>query len=286
MQAAPPPLEDFRAEIDRVDRAMVELLIERTEIVRRIGEIKADRRNGRLALRPGREARILRRLMDTAGERFPHDVLVRIWRELMAALTRLQTPHAVFVHAPDRGLATWDLARDQFGSLTPMHRVESAGQAVRAVGDDAAAVAVLPLPDDEDSWWSSLISDRHDRLRVFARLPFVTAAPAEVEEAQALAIGRVEPEPSEDDLTLLSIEADLSRARLRDLLAGAGLDPGWLAVRRPPGEGPALHLVEVAGFVPDGDDRLGRLRDAARREVLRIAPLGGYPRPLRAAPGP
>lgn len=258
------------------------MLIERAEVVRRIGALKDDRRNDRLALRPAREARILRRLAALAGERFPRPVLVRMWRELLAATLRLQTPMSVAVFASPPELATWDLARDHFGSMTPMTRMESASQALRSVSDGSATVAVLPLPNDDDPWWLALMAQHQDCLRVFARLPFVTAAAGEGEEAHALAIARLEPEPSGDDLALLAIEAEsgVSRARLRNLLTAAGLEPVWLAAWRPGDLAQAVHLVEVDSFVAQGDERVGAVLAAARGEVLRIVPVGGYPRSL------
>jgi chorismate mutase / prephenate dehydratase len=282
MEAAPPPLEDLRTEVDRIDRAILDLLIERTEVVRRIGAVKADRLNDRLAARPAREAMILRRLVAFAGERIPRRVLVRMWRELLAANTRLQTPMSVSVFPGPRGFATWDLARDHFGSTTPMARADSTTQALRSVSDGSATVAVLPLPGDDDAWWLSLTSDQHDRLRVFARLPFVASVAGDGEEASALALGRLEPEPSGEDLALLAIEAEsgVSRGRLRDILLGAGLEPVWLSAWRSSDPPQAVHLVEVGSFVREGDERSAAILGAARGEVLRIVPVGGYPRPL------
>jgi chorismate mutase / prephenate dehydratase len=278
-----PPLDHLRAEIDRIDQQILELLIERSTVVRRIGEVKGDRLDGRPALRPAREAQILRRLAERAGGRFPTAVLVRMWRELVAAHTRLQAPLSVAVFArSEDAQRVWDLARDHFGSATPMIQVDRPMQALRALGDGSATVAVLPLPGDDDSWWVSLMSDQEPRLRVFARLPFVTGGGAEGEEARALAIGQLDLEASGADLTLLAIEAEpgLSRGRLRELLVAAGLEPGWAAAWRPPSPPQALHLVEVDGFVADGDSRIADLRKAARGEILRVVPVGGYARPL------
>ena len=160
-------------------------------------------------MRPAREAEILRRLAALAGGRSRAPVLVRMWRELIAATTRLQTPLsvAVFTDAP-QGFHIWDLARDHFGSVTPMVRVDSGRQALRSVSDGSATVAVLPLPNDEDPWWLALIADHHDRMRVFARLPFVADGGGEGDEPSALALGPLELEPSGDDLALLAIEAE------------------------------------------------------------------------------
>ncbi len=275
-------MEDLRREIDRIDRGLLDLLIERTDVVRSIGEVKGDRTDGRLAMRPAREAVILRHLVAQAGDRFPRQVLVRMWRELLAATTRQQTPVSLAVHVPEGDPVIWDLARDHFGSTTPITRSESAGQAIRAVSDGSATIAVLPLPRDGESWWLALISDQPDRLRAFGRLPFVAASSGD--ETQALALGRLEPEASGDDLALLAIEADagMSRVRLRGLMAEAGLASEWQIAWRLTDPSQAVHLVEVGSLVREGDERLTAVRTAARGEVLRIVAVGGYPRPMPA----
>jgi chorismate mutase / prephenate dehydratase len=280
MDATAPPLEHLRGEIDRIDQEILNLLIERSAIVRRIGDVKGDRLDGRSALRPAREAQILRRLAARASGRFPAPVLVRMWRELIAAQTRLQGSLSVAVFAREGGtLPVWDLARDHFGSATAMVPVDRAIQALRSLADGSATVAVLPLPNDDESWWVSLMSDHDLRLRVFARLPFVSS---HGDELRALAIGQLEVEPSGDDLALLAIEAEpgLSRGRLRDLLGAASLNPGWASTWRPATPASALHLVEVDSFVGDGDARLAEVQEAAQSEVLRAVPLGSYARPL------
>lgn len=287
MDTTAPPLEDLRAEIDKIDREILDLLIQRSEVVRRIGEVKGDLLDGRPALRPAREAQILRRLAERAQGRFPAAVLARVWRELLAAHTRLQAPLSVAVFArPEDALRVWDLARDHFGSTTPMTLVDRPVQALRSLSEGSATVAVLPVPGDDDPWWVSLMSDHDLRLRVFARLPFVTGGGADGDEVKALAIAQLDVEASGDDLTLLAIEAEpgLSRGRLRDLLVAAGLDPSWASTCRPPSPPQALHLVEVSSFVGDGDARIAELRKAARGEVLRVVPLGGYARPLSPDP--
>jgi chorismate mutase / prephenate dehydratase len=102
----------------------------------------------------------------------------------------------------------------------------------------------------------------------------------------AFVVGRLEETPSGDDVTLLAIEAvaDLSRARLKELLLAVGLDPRWLAVWREPGTAQALHLVEVDGYLDDGEARLGAALAASRNELLRLLRVGVYARPLPPAP--
>ena len=117
MSVTEPSLDALRRDIDRIDDALHDLLMQRCEVVERIAEVKG---TGPAFMRPGREATILRRLVDRHAGRFPVPVLIRIWREMLAAFTLLQGPFAVAVHAPEDERGLWDMARDMYGSSTPM----------------------------------------------------------------------------------------------------------------------------------------------------------------------
>lgn len=281
MTKVAPTLADLRSEIDRIDSAIAELLVHRHEIVGRIGAIKA---GSAAPVRPGREAEVLRRLIhETAGKLAP-DAIVQVWREVFAAATRAQGPFAIAVCAPTGERDLWDLARAHFGAATTTLRVDRPAQAIRALGEDAAQIAVLPPPGDDTLWWTGLI-EAQPRLHVIARLPFAALDAADGgSTAEAFAVARVEPDPSRDDLSLLAMEATAgtSRGRLRDLLAGVGLEASWRAVARPSVDSSdAIHLVEVSGFIEDGDDRLDRLCRDHVREIHRLVRLGAYARPMR-----
>src|SRR6185437_8636585 len=125
-------LEDLRRRIDEIDDRLQDLLIERIEIVSRVG---AHKRNsgGVAAHQPAREAAIIRRLLARNRGAFPPAGLVRMWRELLAATTRLQGAFAVAVYSPAEMPGFWDLARDHYGSHTTMQAYRSIGQVIRAV---------------------------------------------------------------------------------------------------------------------------------------------------------
>jgi chorismate mutase len=273
-----PELARLRAEIDRIDDHLVDLLVERLAVVERIAAAKGDRERGRLAMRPAREAAILRRLVARAGGRFPAAPLVRMWRELLAATTAVQTPLAITVWAPPGAEGVWDVARDHLGSATPAERAASPGRALRRAVEAGAGIAVLPLPDDGQDWWAELLEPSNRTLAVIARLPFVPGpGPA------ALALAALEPEPSGTDCALVVLEADAatSRARLAEALGRGGLGPRWLAVARR--SATALHLVEVDGFHARGAPFAAQLLGPLGSQVLGATVLGAYPRPLSAA---
>ena len=92
--AGPTDLAALRAELDRIDDALHDLLIRRADVVARVAATKP---NGTLALRPGREAAIIRRLLARHTGHLPPQALVRLWRELLAATTAMQGPFVVAV---------------------------------------------------------------------------------------------------------------------------------------------------------------------------------------------
>ena len=273
-------LAELRREVDRIDGTMVDLLVERLRIVREIAATKRQAGNGGPAIRPGREAAMLRRLVER-GRGFPTGTLVRMWRELLAATTRAQAPLAVAACAPPDRPELWDLARDHFGSTAPIQRAAGGSQALRLLADGAADLAVLPLPAEDEAWWAALPDTQVRPLRVVARLPFAPADPR-LAGWGALVVGTVEPEPSGDDLTLVAVAAPphVGRARLLERMAERGLAARWLATRRAGESEPALHLLELDGFVAGDDPRLAAAADTSREHVLRCVWLGGYARPL------
>jgi chorismate mutase len=269
---AAPELDELRREVDRIDRSILELLAARLRVVTEIAQVKGAG-PGQLALRPAREALIMRRLVDGRAGDFPKAALLRMWRELLGAMTRVQSPLAVAAWLPPGMPELRDMVRDHFGSLAPLLPADGPADALRLAARGTAQVAVLPVPAGEERWWSVLLDGTAGDLRVVSRLPFAPL-PGYPEAVGALVLAPLELEPSGDDLTLLLVEADVGAARLIELLAP--LTPRVLASHREGGT--ARHLVEVAGFLPPDDPRL-----AARGPLSRVAVAGCYARPLAAA---
>jgi chorismate mutase/prephenate dehydratase len=281
MAQKPETLDDLRRRIDALDDALHDLLIERSEVNRRIGAIKAKSRDGGPAWRPGREASVLRRLVARHRGPLPRAALVRIWRELMTAFLRLQSDFSVAVYAgaeTDEG-ACREIARDHFGGLTTIRTNESAHLVLREVGEGRAAIGVLPLPqqDDPQPWWPMLLGPDAETPRVIARLPFVPGALTRT-QTEAFVIGRVPLEPSGRDRSLIVIELveTVSRAALRRQLDAAGLDGIFLQLGVSQGGESTLNLVDVDPTAA----KLDKLAKGLGKRAGPIRSIGGYAVPL------
>lgn len=269
----PGGLPALRAELDSIDDAMHALLIKRAKVVEHVA-----RAGKRGAYRPGREASIVRRLLRQHTGSLPPQAIVRIWRELLAATTSMQGSFTLAVCDPHPGCAYTQLAREQYGALTPLRVHGGAAQAIAELSAGTAAVAVLPMPSETETWWRTALL--HADIHVVARLPFWAPRPEGAPTVQALVVAPFLPDGSEHDRSFIGLELaeDVSRARLTAEVTAAGFAPGMVLLRRERGAGLAHALVEVEGHVATDDKRLDGL--SAQRRALA---LGGYAVPVRIA---
>ncbi len=275
-------LSELRRQIDEIDTAIHELLIQRTEVTQRIGAAKGAKS---VYMRPGREAVVLRRLIARHRGDLPRALIVRIWREIFAAVTALQGPFAVAVYAPEGSFGYRNLARDHFGWRTPITAYRSAAQVLEEVSDGRATAGVLPVPveDGTSPWWRILARDGAALPRVVARLPFAQVESSSAEIPAALAISVAEPEETGHDRAYLVVETGqlVSRSNFKQLLANAGFEARDIQSWEE-GDDRSLNLVEVEGFVPADDARLARLREQDDGTFSHVWAVGGFAVPLTA----
>ncbi len=279
-----PSLDDLRQQIDALDVRIHEALMARAALAPQIAAAKGGSGGG-LAMRPGREAVLLRQRLEAHGGALPPAVVARIWREIVNALTHLQSPFSIAVCAPEKSVGYWDLARNHFGSAAPMRLHRSAMVVLEAVSQRPNMLGILPLPIDAEAepWWLGFGTARdRDRAHIIWKLPFFTSQSGQFEDLTAFVIAKAAPEATGDDVTVLTLETDLdtSRARISDRMADEGLAAQFVAVREDGFAGTRTLLVEVDGFLEAGDPRLERAVGALGDPPPRLALLGAYPRPL------
>jgi len=253
--AEEPPPEDgwrpdlglLRAQLDELDDKIHDLLMQRASVVEGVARTRKA-----AAFRPGREASILRRLLARHRGELPARTLVRMWRELFAGTTAMQTDVSVAVAELNNTNVLNALAREHFGFLTPVPMFPSATAALDAVRTGLATLAVLPFPTETNAWWPALRGAR-PHLHIIARLPFWNERRRDVPTADALVVGRAAPDASGIDRSFL-VAAN-----------HASLTDAGLTVRLAYGD-----VAEVEGMVLDGDPRLPASTVA----------LGGYAVPV------
>jgi hypothetical protein len=111
--------------------------------------------------------------------------------------------------------------------------------------------------------------------------PFVLPPKGERNLPTALAIARIAPEPTGDDISLLVLEADhnVSQHRLQSAFAQVKLEPGWINIAT---LNPSTrhHLVEVKGFITPEHPELKNMLSGLGSSILSASFLGAYAVPV------
>jgi chorismate mutase/prephenate dehydratase len=272
-----PSLDSLRQEIDAIDNELHAMVRRRADLVDRISAAKPP---GGLALRPGREARVMRQRLATHQGPFPSTAIYRMWREMMCAFTLMQTPDLkIAICRPVDQPGYWDLARDHFGCQIPFVANDTPAQVLAAVRANPSTIGVVPTPIESDAtpWWPLLAGRDATLPNVVARLPFLDMPNARARGISAFVLARMEPEDSGDDRTLVSVEAatGLSRNRIAGALAKVGL-PAFTSALDQVAGGVHHYLVELPGVLADGDERLHELGTALGLTSGRVAAIGAY----------
>ncbi|HPD82789.1 MAG: chorismate mutase [Alphaproteobacteria bacterium] len=278
-------LDEIRQKIDALDTRIHDTLVERAELVLKIGEEK--RKNNIEVVQPAREARMIRRLLSKENGVLPEMAVVRIWRELVGAVSLLQTGLKVTVAEEPDCPEYWDLAKDYFGSCLPMTRSASPISAINAVRDGRATFAVVPYPNEgveqenETLWWENLGAGSDNTLSIIVRLPHGDDPNNENPDYRALVIAKSGFDDSDEDHSFIFIQSDpsLSRGKIVSLAEEAGLKPVGLT-SKPVTEDSVIrnHLLEVEGYHTNECAHVTQF-SSLFEDGAQVSCVGGYPVP-------
>jgi chorismate mutase len=251
------PLDAIRQEIDAIDDRLLALLAERFAAVARI---RAAKGNGS-PLRPGREAMILRRLVEAPVKGVPRALRVRLWRAIIAAASLEQA--SIRIHVP-ADLATAARPRvaihEHFGDMV---LVSHAGEraTLAALATNPGDIAVIDLAS---AWLDPFLAGAAGEARIIGCLPILANGGA----PEALVFGHAAVEPTGADETLVVTAGQLPRD-----FAPA---PLWQV------DAGAHKLSGLPGFLEEkGTVLVGVIRSNPR---LGLKVLGRYPTPIEARP--
>jgi chorismate mutase len=258
---APETLADLRDEIDRIDACLHEMLMQRGEIIDRLIAVKARSGPGS-AFRPGREAEMMRRLVERHKGILPLDTVESIWRIIISTFTYVQADYSVHADISGGDAQMRDGCRFHFGFTVPYVPHPSVAEVINAVALAPGDLGLVPVEaaPSAGAWWQQLTTP--DAPKIIARLPFVErrdhpagtplfvlAKPVEdgaardvvlyaatverwreIDDAALRADGiEVIAKAPEDRALLLAVPGALSTLSLRETLANNGTEIAHLA---------------------------------------------------------
>ena len=168
-----PELEKVRREIDRVDRAMLDLIAERLALSADVRKAKAGAKLWRPSREDGHVGDLARMAEDTGT---PPALVSRIWAELMSASISVQGKTTLHFALEGDTRANLSLIRDRFGGSLPLLSYPNSSTALAEAYADPEGIAVLPAPGGMTNWWTALApGGAMPDMKIVAPLPRVGA---------------------------------------------------------------------------------------------------------------
>jgi chorismate mutase len=264
-------LADLRVEIDRIDKGMHELLIERGEIIDRLIAIKA-RQGGGSAFRPAREAQMMRALAERHRGLLPLDTVESIWRVIISTFTYVQAPYSVHCDMSRGDAPMRDSARFHFGFTVPCLPHLSAAGVIQAVAEADSDLGMFALDGGAaaGAWWVRLAAAAAPK--IIARLPMVER-PNHPAGMPVFVIAKPLADGAARDVVIEAASLDRWRGGYPAALAEIGAEiignaadgMGLSLLIARPGALPSETLAEVLRKAGAGDLRLAEIGAHAAR---------------------
>ena len=291
-------LKSIRDKLDNIDFKIQTLLTQRAQISLEVKEIK---KTDEAKLRPGREAQIIRALIDRHNGNFPRLELISIWREILSASVKLQGTFKLAVYKPElESNENWGYiasARGHFGSQTPSTTYTSQRRVIEAVLENECSIGILPTPirNEDNPWWRHLAvqgntvknGSSSKPARIIAKLPF--AAPT-IEYGQfgtgsteCVVISKSEADASGLDETyiVLDLAENIPDTRIDTRLTENNMRGATVSIWHD-SEAPErwLCLICIKGFILSNDNKLDRLTEGFSEILNQVTILGSYATPF------
>ncbi|MBV8848610.1 MAG: chorismate mutase [Methylobacteriaceae bacterium] len=259
-------LSALRQEIDRIDLELHRGLMQRGEIIDRLIAVKA-RQGGGSAFRPGREAEMMRRLVERHHGLLPLDTVEGIWRIIISTFTFVQANYSVHVDVSGGDPPMRDSARFHFGFTVPYVPHNSAAGVIEAVRRSPGDLGMVRIGGSaaDGAWWSGLADPQAPK--VIARLPFVER-PDHPAGLPVFVVSKPVEDAAARDVLLYAVQVERWRDALPALIAE---EHGEIIGNAPDRMGLSLLVALPSTDARDVDERLRTLPGASR-----IAEVGSH----------
>lgn len=151
-------LQDLRKHIDTLDDQLLQLLNERMELVKKVGELK--RANKTIIYRPEREKQILDRLEKQNKGLLSRSAIEAIFLEIFAVSRNLELPERIAYLGPE-GSFTHQAAESRFGSMSDYLMLPTIRSVFDSVDTGRARFGVVPIENNQEG----VVSETMDLLR-------------------------------------------------------------------------------------------------------------------------
>lgn len=140
-------LESFRKKIDTLDDQLIQLLNQRMDVVKEVGEFK--RKSNTTIYKPDREKAILQRLIRNNNGLLTPSAIEAILLEIFAVSRNLELPERIVYLGPE-GSFTHQAAESRYGAMSEYLPVNSISSVFETVASDRAKYGVVPIENNQE----------------------------------------------------------------------------------------------------------------------------------------
>jgi chorismate mutase/prephenate dehydratase len=140
-------LSDLRNEIDQIDDSILELLVNRMEVVDQVGNLK--RANNSLIYHPDREKEIIERLANKYTGRLGKAAIEAIFLEIFGVSRNLELPEIISYLGPE-GSFTHQAAESRFGAVADYISLPSIKSIFDSVDSGRAKYGIVPIENNQE----------------------------------------------------------------------------------------------------------------------------------------
>jgi len=164
-----PDINNIRSQIDRIDQQILNLLNERMELVKQIGELK--RTTKAAVYRPEREQAIIERLSTLNSGRLSPQAIEAIYLEIFAVSRNIELPEKVAYLGPE-GSFTHQAAEARFGALSDYIPLRSIQSVFESVVTRRARFGIIPIENNQEGIVSESIKLMSENdVQIVAEIP-------------------------------------------------------------------------------------------------------------------
>lgn len=140
-------LEDLRKQIDSLDDQLLNILNQRMEVVKHVGELK--KTTNTVIYRPEREKQIIDRLAELSKGLMSRSAIEAIYLEVFAVSRNLELPERIAYLGPE-GSFTHQAAESRFGAMSDYLALPSIRSVFESVDTGRARFGVVPIENNQE----------------------------------------------------------------------------------------------------------------------------------------
>lgn len=246
-QAEAAELDKLRAEIDRLDQELVERIHARSKVAMEVGEVKKRYSDNPVFLRPGREASMLRRAAAKHGSHpFPASSLLRIWREIIPAVTSLEGDLSLAIEDDAEAVAR-EHAQVHYAISLDREHFANRDAVAEAVLSGQHTLGIIRADINDPAWWQRVTKPNANgrRLHVILQLPFIDGPVGGIPRDKAWVLAAFAPESSGEDISRILVTQGETLS-LVEVPGDATAIPAWAAE-----QGYEMDQIHMLGFYPE-----------------------------------